>query len=175
MASGEVERQGVRVNGNTSRLTRPAWAVVSMSLGLALSGAGCGSSPSTAIQAGAPSTSTTALTASTTSGTAVTGTAPAKWACASPSTFTPVPPPPGATGLPEVKSTATPREYADGEIGRFAIEPTVVEREQSAGSAVFDLVDERGMLVGEVTVTRRNDGRWILSALKSCRDLERPA
>lgn len=146
-----------------------------MLLGLALSGTGCGSSPSTAIQAGAPSSSATALTASSRSGTAVSGTAPAKWACVSPSTFTPVPPPPGVAGLPEVKSTATAREYADGEVGRFVIEPTVAEGEQSTGSAMFDLVDERGMLVGEVTVTRRDDGRWILGALKSCRDLERPA
>jgi len=146
-----------------------------MSLGVVLLAVSCGSSPLTAIQSGAPSTSTTAVTASSTSGTAVTGTALAKWACVSPSTFTPVPPPPGVAGLPEVKSTATAREYADSEVGWFVIEPTVREGEQSAGSAVFDLVDEGGMLVGEVTVTRRNDGRWILSARKSCRDMERPA
>jgi len=103
------------------------------------------------------------------------GSVPSVWACRAPSTFTPVGPPPDAPGVPQPKSTPTAREYADAEVGRFKVAPTVVEVEQSSSQAVFRFVGEEAMLVGEVTVIRRDDGRWILSALKSCRDLERPA
>jgi len=140
-----------------------------------LAGASCSSLTPTAVNTGSTATSPAVSSASSVPGTDAMSAAPKSWVCASPSTFTPVPPPPGVPGLPDVKTTATAREYADGEVGRFNVAPMVVEAEQSTSRAVFQFVGEQAMLVGEVTVIRRDDGRWILSVLKSCRDLERPA
>jgi hypothetical protein len=143
-----------------------------IAVGFALMAVGCSSAQSPATQAAVPSSSAPVNTNRATPSTSVATTAAAKWACAAPATFIPIPPPSGS-GYEE-QSTATAREYAETEIARFADKATVVEREQSADRAVFNLIDGRGMLVGEVSVSRRDDGRWILSALKSCRELERP-